>query len=71
MRAFLFANNFIFRSSYRLTGTNQFDAHSAKMTGRTPLRVHGVGVGLGDAVAVVKPGPILSSSPSSVPLTFL
>ena len=38
----------------------------------TPARDHsGVGAGLGVAVAVANPGPILSSSPSSEPLTFL
>jgi hypothetical protein len=31
----------------------------------------GVGLGVGLALAAEKPGPIFSSSPSSVPLTFL
>jgi len=32
---------------------------------------HGEGVGVGLALAALSPGPILSSSPSSVPFTFL
>jgi hypothetical protein len=34
-------------------------------------RNHGEGVGVGLALAAANPGPILSSSPSSVPFTFL